>query len=82
MSPADLIRYRPEAFASDERRRIARAFRQAWQIIAPDVGCDRWKITSVQIRLAETIIELADKHDTVEGLANAAIFKAVRGVRR
>ena len=82
MSPADLVRFRPESFQSGERQRIARAFQQAWLSVAPEVGKDPRKITLVQISLAESIIELADQHDTVEGLANAAIFKAVQETTR
>jgi hypothetical protein len=82
MSPADLMRFAPEAFPSAERQRIARAFQQAWLAIAPEVGKDRAKTASTQIWLAETIIELADQHETAEALANAAIFKAVREALR
>lgn len=72
----DLLDRAPETFALEEHRRIATAFKEAWDSIAPGIP----QINAQETRrwLAELVLERSKYHSTVESLRNEAVYIAVR----
>ena len=73
--PEDLLTREPESFASDEHRRTATAFKQAWESIAAQVPPQ--KCQEMRLWLATLVLERAKWHPTVESLRNEVVYIAI-----
>ena len=77
--PEDLLVRAPESFASDEGRRAARAFRDAWRCLTPLVPTAN--MAEAQRLLAELVFERGKHHGSLESLRLEVLPLALAEVR-